>query len=236
MAVAHVQTGKTINNTAAASQTTGALTFTAGGNAIITIMAFNTGVVVPVPTTAKLDNTTTMTLGVDSTNINTSSNFNMRVLQYVTENVTGASHSVTIAWPATIPSNCTYFLTEYSGGATSSSGDGSGSHGSGVSTAAASGNATSTNSNDFWLAATTSLPPANPGHFTRVGSFTIPANGTETNSSANLCGGIEYLENPGATSENGQFTVDSGDWVCVVMAYKAGASGPVGYAIPWYKL
>jgi hypothetical protein len=224
MAVAHVQTTKTVDNSGGTSITSGSMTLTAGNLALFAALEFGAfGSALPVPTSAKLDNTTAFTQDL-TFEANTSSNFRMRVTLYSMPNVSGGSHSVTVAHSGNIPSNVLYFFMEVSGALTTAAVDGTGASASGVSTAAASGSASSTNSDDFWIAATTSLA-ANPATFAAGSGWTIPTNGTETNSSSNLCGGVEYMANPGATSENGQFTLKSGDWVCGAIAYKAAAGG-----------
>lgn len=225
MAVALAQNpAKTINNLGTSPQTVTGLTTSSGSLILVVVMGFGTGAAVNAPTSVKLDNTTTMTADVTSGDINTSSNFHMRVSIYSLPNVASGAHTATVVWPATIPTNTLYFFVEVSGAATASVVDGTGASGSGVGTAAATGAASSTNGDDFWIAATTSLA-ANPATFTAGAGWTIPTGGTETNSAANLCGGMEYIANPGATSENGQFTLKTGDWVASVIAYKAAAGG-----------
>lgn len=224
MPVAHVQTTKTVNNAGTSPQVSGAMTTSAGGLLLFGIMAFNTGTAVPVPTSVKLDNTTAMGTGDVTLTANTSSNFNLRSSIYSLPNVAAGSHSVTVVWPAGIPTNCLYFFTEVSGAATSSQVDGVGHGGSGVGTAASSGTFTTTNATDFWYAITSSLA-ANPATFSAGASFTIPTNGSETNSAGNLCGACEFWANPGATSGAGTFTLKTGDWVAVAIGYNAAAGG-----------
>lgn len=224
MAVAHVQTVKTVDNASTSPATTGNITTSAGGLVILTLLEFDAvGSTLPAATSAKLDNTT---LGAADNTFEalTSANFHQRVSFFSWPNVSAATHSVTIVYAGNIPTNRLYFLTEVSGALTTAAVDGTGNGSSGVGTAAAVGTVTTTHSDDFIICATTSLA-ANPATFAASASFTIPTNGTETNSSANLCGGVEYWANPGATSFTPGFTLKTGDWVACAIAYQAAAGG-----------
>ncbi len=225
MAVAHVQTVKTVDNTGGASITTGNIVIGGTGTnllicAVLEYAVLGAGSHLPVPTSAKLDNVTAGAQDATS-EAQDASNESMRVTFYSWPSVSAATHSVTIAYPASVPSNTLYFLVEVSGALTTAAVDGTGAGTSGSSTAVATGNATSTNSDDFWIAACTSIV-ANPAHFTKGAAWTS-ITGSETNSASNLCGAVEVLANPGATTENGTFTTDNGPWQATVIAYKAAA-------------
>jgi hypothetical protein len=225
-AVAHVQTTKTVDNVIASHlTTTGSMTTTAGNLLLIGATAFAAlGTPLQAITSVKLDGATSFTQDI-TVEANTSSNFRMRVAVFSLPNAAGGAHTVTVDWGAggSGPTNVLVFFMEVSGAATVSVVDGTGSSGSGVSAASASGNFTTVNSNDFWVAVTTTLGAA-PATSSAGASWTIPANGSETDSTMNLCGAIEFFANPGSTSGNGTFTVKNADWVNSAIGYKAAAA------------
>lgn len=228
MAVALVQDPvKTVINAGGATITTNPISLTVGNLLVLVALEFgNFGSALPAPTSAKFENTTVMT-AEKTFEANTSGTFRMRISYYSLPNIPlGGNRTVTVAHSGNLPDNILYFLLEISGATTTAASDSAGAGANGLITPADSGTATSTKSNDFWIAATTSLA-GNPAHFTHGTGWTMPATGSsETNSAANLCGAVEYAANPGVTSLNGQFIVDAGDWVCVTMAYLASAAGP----------
>lgn len=226
MAVAHVQTTKTVSNAGSQTTVTGAMTTTAGNLLLVAALEFGSiGSNLQVVTSCKLGGVTAFTS--DRTfAANTSGSFQMRCTWFSLPNAAGGSNTVTVDWgnSVLIPTNVLIFFMEVSGAITTAAADGAGAGASGVGTASASGSFNTTNSNDFIVCATTSLA-ANPATYTPGTSFTIPTNGTETNSAANLCGGVEFWANPAATTFNGAFTLKTGDWVNVATAYKAAAGG-----------
>jgi hypothetical protein len=231
MPVAHVQTTKTVNNTGATSITSGSMTTTAGHLLIAVCLGFgNYGSALSTVASVKLDGVTAFTNDFTIEAV-TAGTDRQRVTFLSLPNAAAGAHTLTVAYTAgNVPTNQLIFFVEVSGALTTAAVDGAGAGSSGNSTAASSGAFTTTNSDDFWIAATTSLA-ANPATFVAGTSWTIPTNGTETNSSSNLCGAVEYWANPGATSGTGAFTLKTGEWVAGAIGYKS-AGGVVTVTYP----
>jgi hypothetical protein len=226
MAVAHVQTTETKFNSSLSTVTTSAVSYTGGNLLICTICGFHSGATVQNVSTVKLNGTTAFSSRGD-TGVFTSGSSNIRIQTYYLENVAGGSSTVTVTWAGAVDV-ATVYVTEVSGAATSSSTDGVGASASGTSTTPASGAFSASSSTDFWIGAVCGPFPANPATMTAGAGWTIPAGGKETNGSSFLVSSVEYMANPGATSENAQWTTDSGFWVASVYPFKAAgaAAGP----------
>lgn len=224
MAVAHSATTKASNNVAATTLTTASVTPVSGDLLILGLASLESAAAHTVSTVTW--NSISMTQ--DKTTAVTISAGGMRVSLWSLPVVTGAAATGLITFSRSV-TNKTYFWMRITGAATSSITDSAGGAAVSVSagTAATTGAFTSTASTDFWITLVGSDSSANPATFTVGSGWTIPTNGTETNGATNLAAGIEYIPNPGATSETGAFTLSSSNWAIVGMAYKVLSAGGV---------
>lgn len=232
--VKHEQTTKTIDNDAGGSTTTGSISLTAG-NLLLCIVNQQRGAASPAnPTSVKLDGSTDFTLDKGQAT-DPGGDDAHRVSLHSLANIPGGSHTVTVNYAAG-PNRATVFLMEVSGCATASYQDGSGaSKFTATTTTPNSGSFSASNSNDFWIAAMVSASSANPATVTAGSGWAIPTNGSETNGASNCVSGVEYIENPGVTSEDGTWTASSAEHACLVFAYKAGTPPTPNNQWLWVK-
>lgn len=233
MAVAHVQTAKSTYHANETTQTTATITFTAGGLAIVTVLGYESGGVTVAPTSVKLDGTTDFSLVLDSGEYASGAD-HLRITVWCLENISAGSHSATVVFAHVFVS--TLFITEASGCASSAAADGAGASASGSSSTPASGSYVASASNDFWLAAVTGPAWTSPATFTAGTGWTIPtptSGSEETDSNFWLCGAVEYIANPGTTTENGDWTTQSGFNLAAVVAFKAAGGGGGSTQMDW---
>lgn len=225
MAVAHVQTLKAHFHGSELTPATASMTFAAGGPlAIVTVLTYDTTTTVA-PSSVKLDATTSFAKALDSGDFASGSD-HVRITIWYLENIASGAHTATATYASVFVS--TLFITEVSGAATSSAADGAGTFASGSTTTPASGSFTAANTDDFWWSAVTSAVWVNPATFTAGTGWTIPtptSGSEETDSSQWLCGAVEYIQNPGTASENGQWTTKSGLNIATVSAFKVAGGG-----------
>lgn len=220
MAVAHVATIKGSDNTAGTSTTTSSVTTTTGEVLFLGVVALDSTATF---TMTAAWNTIAMAEDKTVVLVATAGAY-LRVSLFSLPIASGAAATAVISFSTTLEFN-TWFLMRASGLATSSITDSAGGSGTGTGTAVATGAFTSTASDDYWVSVCASESSANPATVTATSPWTIPTNGSETNGTANMVGGISYIANPSATSEDGQWTISSSQWRVVGMAYKALAAG-----------
>lgn len=226
MAVAHVQTIKTHSNSVSPTYDSGNITVSAGNLLLCAVIARNSSVA-PSISSVQLNGSTAFT---QDANQSDGGFFDDTVYLYRLENVSAGTHFVRVTFAAQ-QAGCCVYVTEVSGAATSSALDATSIGTNGSGTAVATGNRTVTASDDFFYAVTTTRSTANPATITGAGSFTIPTNGSELNGAANFPTAVGYRANPGTTTLNGQFTIDSSNWVAAAAAYKAAAGGGGGATV-----
>lgn len=206
-AVAHVQTTMTSHNISATPQTTSSITLTAANNLLLGTAGFNSsGRTI---TSVKLDATTDFTQSVFLDNGTDTCSI------WYLLNIPSGSHTVDVNWSSAI-SFATEFLTEFSGGATSSATDGT-SSAMGASTSAAPGNYGATGTDFFYqMEASVGSTSASVDS-----SFTIPTNGTEF---TNVGTAVAYRANPGSAPQNATFTIDVARFSACGAAFKVAAA------------
>lgn len=226
--MAHVATTKGSNNTPGTSFNTASITPSTGELLLLGLISYRTGgdfttnSVSWNSTALAQDKTITFNNGVDR----------VHVELWSLPNLTGAASTGTVNYSASVDFK-TYFWMRVSGAATASITDSAGGSASGTGTAVATGSFSSVASDDFWVCVMGCTASANPSTVTAAAAWTIDTtNGRELNGATNMVGGMEYIANPGVTSENGQFTITSSNWAAVGMAYKAAG----GAAATWGPL
>jgi hypothetical protein len=222
MAITHSETIK--GSGSGTGPTTGSMTSSGAELWLLSVLVFDAGGAVTI--TADLDGTTGMTqdrsqlIDVAGGNPNEE-----QIAVFSLANVASGSHSVSISFGGINVDSFTWFLSRFAGAATSSPVDGTGASTSGSGTTAASGTFTTTNSDGMFYGAMMSDSGSNPATVTALDSWTIPTNGSETNGSVNVVAGVSYLLNPGTTSGNARYTVDSAGWGAMGIGYKVAAVG-----------
>jgi hypothetical protein len=229
MAVAHVQTIKSIDNDANTSQTTNSITVT-GGNLVLCMVAqFRSAAVPNAPTSVQLDGSTAFTHDLTQQETDTG----RAVSLFSLANVAGGAHTVSITFDFA-PNQVATYLMEVSGAATASyqDGVGVGADFTGATTTPETGAFVAGQTTDYWVSALVSSAAINPSTVTAGSGWAIPTNGSEVDGTANCVSGVEYIANPGTATQNGQWTQTSARAAVLVFAYKV-AGGGGGLTLPW---
>lgn len=223
-----IQCAVTFDETGIASELTGAdatqdtasITVAAGSLLVNTFASFDPGAGSPhltLTTGCTLDGSTNFTSGIAGQN---SGSGDHAVGMWYLPNVGAGSHFARNVFTSA-QTDTTLYLSEIIGAATSSVADGAGVSTSGTSTTPASGAFSASASDDAWIGAAmsesaTGTPVAGSG-WGNLASMTT---------ASHLRSAVEFIMNPGATSENGNFTgFTSAGWAALVFAFKAAAGG-----------